>query len=226
MEEFITVSVSDLPSDVFDLSDFIPHDKYGVLKKGTIQELANTIGNYLGTSNGLAFNPTTVASGSTLPATTINEWMLVGKGTFQNVGGGASVTTTEELNAVTSNGSFWSLSVQIPINVELAGITQNIRSGYTQTTPSEDAVFRKINEIVSDIPDKTIIKSKRFAGIAQTYTLPAGSIAFQAYINEAIQFPEDADFLNDTNTFTQSADIVTFLKPIIAGQRIRINYFY
>lgn len=136
-----TARVGELPSAPFELTDKIPHEIEETLFQGTVLQLADLIGDYLGTSSSLAFNPTTVADGGTLPATDSNEWMLVGKGTFHNVGGGADIVTTEELNAVTSNGAYWSLAVEIPVNVELAGITQNIRSGYTTTAPSEDAVY-------------------------------------------------------------------------------------
>lgn len=153
-DSITTVRVGELPPAEFGLTDLVPHEISGELKQGTVQQLADTIGAYLGSLSGLAFNPTTVSDGGTLPATTANEWMLVGKGTFHNVGGEPDIVTTEELNALTSNGSFWSLAVEIPINVELAGITQNIRSGYTATTPSEDAVFRALllKANLADIP--------------------------------------------------------------------------
>lgn len=139
-----TARVGELPSAPFELTDKIPHEIEETLFQGTVLQLADLIGDYLGTSSSLAFNPTTVVDGGTLPATDSNEWMLVGKGTFHNVGGGSDITTTEELNAVTSNGTYWSLAVEIPVNVELAGITQNIRSGYTSTAPSEDAVYNAL----------------------------------------------------------------------------------
>lgn len=139
-----TVRVGELPPSDFNLTDNLPHEVGTDLNRGTVQQLADIIGNYLGTSDSLAFNPTTVVDGGTLPATTSNEWLLAGKGTFHNVGGAPDIVTTEELNAITSNGTYWSLAVQIPINVELAGITQNIRSGYTQTTPSEDALYKAL----------------------------------------------------------------------------------
>lgn len=139
-----TVRVGELPHADFILTDNVPHEIGTELYRGTVQQLADLIGSYLGTSDSLAFNPTTVSDGGTLPATTSNEWMLVGKGTFHNVGGGSDIITTEELNAVTSNGSYWSLAVQIPINVELAGIVQAIRSGYLQTTPSENEVYNAL----------------------------------------------------------------------------------
>jgi len=220
-----TARVGDLPSADFNLTDNIPHEIGTDLKRGTVQQLADFISNYIGSSSSLSFNPTTVTSGGTLPVTTTNEWILVGKGTFQNVGGGLNITTTEELNALTSNGTYWALSVEIPIDVTLAGITQNIRSGYTQTVPSEDAIFRALQLISNSIPSATIVTSIRYAGLGQDYELPTGAIAFQGFINEAVQFPEDINFLTDANTFTQSGTTVTFLKTITAGQRIRIQYY-
>ena len=149
-----TVRVGELPPAPFGLTDNIPHEIGTELHKGTVQQLADVIGDYLGGVGGLAFNPNTVQDGETLPTTTFNEFMLVGVGTFHNVGGQPDIITTEELNVVTSNGVYWSLAVQIPINVELAGITQNIRSGYLQTTPSEDAVFKSLalKANISDAP--------------------------------------------------------------------------
>jgi len=152
-----TARVGELPSNPISLTDKIPHEIGTELNQSTVQQLADLIGDYLGTTSSLAFNPTTVADGQTLPVTTSNEWMLVGKGTFQNVGGGMAITTTEELNAITSNGSFWSLAVEIPINVELSGITQNIRSGYTQTTPSENAVYLALQDIINSIPTIPVV---------------------------------------------------------------------
>lgn len=139
-----TARVGELPIGSVSLTNKIAHEISNELKQATVQELADVIGAYLGTRSGLAFNPITVSDGQTLPNTTSNEWVLVGKGTFPNVGGGATITTTEELNALVSNGSTWSVGVEIPVNVELAGIVQTIREGYTQTTPSEDKVFKAL----------------------------------------------------------------------------------
>jgi lysophospholipase L1-like esterase len=139
-----TISVGELPSSIWNLTDKLPHEVAGALKSGDVQGLADLISDFIGTASSLAFNPTTVLDGETLPATSSNEWVLVGKGTFGNVGGALSITTTEELNAITSNGTYWTLSVQIPINVELAGIVQTIRSSFTTTTPSENAVFNAL----------------------------------------------------------------------------------
>lgn len=206
-----TVRVGELPPAGFNLTDNLPHEIGEELKRGTVQQLADVIGAYLGTSDSLAFNPTTVSDGGILPATDSNEWMLVGKGTFNNVGGGSNITTTEELNAITSNGIYWSLAVQIPINVELAGIVQTIRSGYTQTAPSEDVVYNalalKLN--VSDLPLPTLILPPKLKsvgdGIASTFNIATTATVKQVFYNSVIQ---------DNDVWTQSgSDIILTFVP-------------
>jgi len=157
-----TIRVGQLPNGVWGLTDKIPHEIASQLNQGTVQGLADLISDYIGTASSLAFNPTTVNDGETLPNTDSNEWILVGKGTFGNVGGAPDITTTEELNALTSNGDYWTLAVQIPVNVELAGIVQTIRSGFTTTAPSEDAVYDALAlKADSDsIPDFTLKEDK------------------------------------------------------------------
>lgn len=139
-----TVRVGQLPPAPLSLTSKLPHEVSSSLKQITMQEVADFIADYIGTASSLAFNPTTVPDGGTLPATSSNEWILVGKGTYHNVGGGLDITTTEELNALTSNGSTWSLSVEIPISPDVIGIVQTIRSGFTGTAPSENAVFNAL----------------------------------------------------------------------------------
>ena len=69
------------------------------------------------------------------------------------------------------------------------------------------------------------ITNQRYAGSGQDYILPDDAIAFEAHINEAVQFPEDPSYISDLNTFTQTENTVTFKKTILAGQRIRIKYY-
>ena len=139
--EITTIRVGELPVALFNLTDNVPHEVGQDLKKGTIEDLAIFIGSYIGASDGVGFRAISVTDGQTLPTTTNQEFILVGKGTYYNVSGGATLVLTEELNAIVSNGSFWFIGVEIPVNVELAGITQFIRDGFTTTTPSENAVF-------------------------------------------------------------------------------------
>lgn len=222
--DITTVSVSQLPIAAFNLSDPLPHEVGGILKQGTVQSLADVIGAYLDVSGGVGFKAVQVNDGETLPATTQQEFILVGKGTFINVGGGANITTTEELNALVSNGTYWFIGVEIPINVELAGITQLIRSGFTNTTPSEDAIFSAL-ALKSNVSDPARqLHSFRASGSGQTYTLPSGAIAFKGWINDGVQHKEDPAFTSDLTTFTQSGTTVTFKKAITAGQRIIIDY--
>ena len=223
-----TVRVGELPPAGFNLTDEIPHEIGEELKKGTVQQLADVIGTYLGSIGGLSFNPTTVSDGQTLPTTTGNQWMLIGKGTFPNVGGGATIVTTEELNALTSNGVFWSLAVEIPVNVELAGITQNIRSGYTQTVPSENAVYlalqnkADVNDIIPYSPLKTLDNGIVLTEPKQVFTLPDGATCEMVFINESL-------VTNTTNTafvsrWSQTGNNVTLSKTTAINNRIVILY--
>ena len=139
-----TVKVGDLPSEPFLGSDLVPHEVNGNLKKGTITDFATFLATIIGSSDAVGFRPVTIVDGQTLPSVTPNknEFILVGKGTFQNVGGGLPITTTAELNALVTSGVSWSIGVEIPIQVESDGTsidtykTDIIYSGATITVPS------------------------------------------------------------------------------------------
>lgn len=139
-----TVKVGQLPSEPFLGTDLIPHEVLGNLKKGTLNDLATFIGGIIGTTDAVGFRAVTVTDGQTLPSVTPNknEFILVGKGTFQNVGGGLPITTTAELNALVTSGVSWSIGVEIPIQAESDGTavdtykTDIIYSGATITVPS------------------------------------------------------------------------------------------
>lgn len=152
--EITTIRVGELPSEPFSLTDNLPHEVGTSLKKGTIQELSTFIAAYIGASEGVGFRAISVTDGQTLPTTIKEEFILVGKGTFYNVSGGSTIICTEELNAIVSNGSFWFIGVEIPINFEFSGITQEIRAGFLETTPSENALFQalllKVNQTQLD----------------------------------------------------------------------------
>lgn len=142
--EISTIRVGQLPTGTFALSNKIAHEIGSDLNQGSIEDLSIFIASYIGASEGVGFRAISVTDGQTLPTTTNQEFILVGKGTFYNVNGGATIVCTEELNAIVSNGNFWFIGVEIPVNVELAGIVQTIREGFTTTTPSEDAVFKAL----------------------------------------------------------------------------------
>jgi len=220
-----TIRTGQLPSEPFGLTDKIPHEIGSDLKQGTVQQLADTIGTYLGTTDSLAFNPSTVTDGQTLPITTSNEWMLVGKGTFPNVGGGATIITTEELNAVTSNGSYWSLAVEIPVNVELAGIVQTIRTGFTTTTPSEDVIFNALalKANASEVPiPLTEIDYPLLVSPTSVFTIPVDRMAKLVFINQAPNYPLTSNNTAKNYTFTQSGTSVTTKNPVPAGAYVLI----
>lgn len=228
-DEITTVRVGELPPAPFELTDNVPHEIGDALFRGTVQQLADVIGDYLGAFSGLAFNPTTVVDGGNLPATSTNEWMLVGKGTFHNVGGGSDIVTTEELNAITSNGTYWTLAVEIPINVELAGITQNIRSGYTETTPSENAVFLALQGKANTgdiVPAAPILSLgfNRLISPQQDFNIPAGKTAIWANVNGTDYFPLDSTNTSEFNTFSQSSNVITFTNILETGELLRIFY--
>ena len=139
-----TVKVGDLPSEPFLGSDLVPHEVNGNLKKGTITDFATFLSTIIGSSDAVGFRPVTIVDGQTLPSVTPNknEFILVGKGTFQNVGGGLPITTTAELNALVTSGVSWSIGVEIPIRVESDGTSIDtykidiIYSGAAITVPS------------------------------------------------------------------------------------------
>ena len=106
-ETTTTVKVSELASAGFNTTDLVPHEVGGYLKKGTLQDLATFIGGIISTEGSVAFKAVHITDGQTLPATTTEEFILVGPGTYPNVGGGSPITTTEPLSALVSNGTYW-----------------------------------------------------------------------------------------------------------------------
>ena len=197
-----TVRVGQLPDTPFNLTDKIPHEVGDDLFQGTIQSFADFLALYIGASSSVGFKAVTVPDGGTLPNTTQQEWMLVGKGTFFNVNGGATIVCTEELNALVSNGTFWSIGVEINISADLIGITQFIRSGYIQTSPSENAVFlalaQKAN--LTDLP--LILPKIQFTadGATATYSMGVTAKIKAVFWNGALL--NDLDWSQTGTTFT------------------------
>jgi hypothetical protein len=70
-----------------------------------------------------------------------------------------------------------------------------------------------------------VIKLERFTSIGQICTLPTGSTATFAYIDGYIQYPEQAGFETDLNTFTQDGDEVTFKTTLDGTPQILIQYY-
>jgi len=84
-------------------------------------------------------------------------------------------------------------------------------------------VLRK-NINVVNIAFDGIIETKRFTPTGQVCTLPTGAVAVNAHIDGYIQYPEQAGFESDLNTFTQSGDDVTFNTTLDGTPQILITY--
>lgn len=211
-----TVRVGQLADSPWNLSDQLPHEVGTDLKRGSVQGLADLIGGYIGASSSVAFRSVTVTDGGTLPDTTEEEWILVGAGTFYNVNGGATIVCTEELNALISNGTFWSIGVEINISADLIGITQLIRSGYFQTAPSENAVFNALalKANLTDLPN-SVPKIQFLAdGISSTYDI--GILAeIKAVLREGALL-DDGEWVQTGTEFTLSfiPELNERIKPI------------
>ena len=212
--EISTIRVGQLPSASISLTDNIPHEIGSELHRATIEELSIFIATYVGTVGGVGFRPVTVTDGQTLPTTTKKEWILVGKGAFYNVNGGATIVTTEELNAIMSDGFTWSLGVEIPIAAELIGIVQTIRESFTTTAPSEDAVFKALalKANILDIPI-SVPKIQFVAdGIQDTFDIGVLAIIKAVFWNGA---------LLDDNDWTQSGTSFTLTFTPLSGELIK-----
>ncbi|CAB4154019.1 Intramolecular chaperone auto-processing domain containing protein [uncultured Caudovirales phage] len=110
--DYTSIKVGQLPTDEISGGNFIPHEVAGVLKKATFTDLAA----FIGANDAVGFRAVSVANGGTLPATETQEFILVGAGTYNNVGGGSTITVTGQLNALVSNGTYWFVGVEIPID--------------------------------------------------------------------------------------------------------------
>lgn len=115
-QEINTTRTGELANNPISITDYFAHEVNGILKKCTGQELATFIGSNIIVEDGVGFRNTQINDGDILPLTTEKEFILVGKGTFYNVNGGDTIVTSELLNVLVSNGVFWSLGVEIPIN--------------------------------------------------------------------------------------------------------------
>ena len=214
--EISTIRVGQLPSAPISLTDNIPHEVGSELHRATIEELSVFIATYVGTVGGVGFRPVTVIDGQTLPTTTQKEWILVGKGTFYNVNGGTTIVTTEELNAIMSDGSIWSLGVEIPIVAELIGIVQTIRESFTATAPSEDAVFKAL-ALKANISDTPISVPKiTFAadGVQDTFDIGVLANITAVFWNGALLNDNDWTQSGTNFTLTFIPSLGELIKPI------------
>lgn len=100
-------------------------------------------------------------------------------------------------------------------------VTQEIRAGFTGTTPSEDAIFNALATISSSISGSLEFEDfGRLLSDQQDFAIPSGKTAKWAIMNGAIYVPETANNTDDINTFTQSGTNVTTKETLVTG-----NYF-
>lgn len=211
-----TIRVGELPTEVFSLTDMIPHEVGTDLKKGSLNDLAIFISAFIGSSEGVGFRAVSVTDGQTLPTTTKEEFILVGKGTFYNVLGGSTLILTEELNAIVSNGSYWFIGVEIPINFEFTGITQEIREGFLDTAPSEDTVFKAL-ALKANISDTPISVPKiQFTadGIQDTFNIGVSANITAVFWNGALLNDNDWTQSGTNFTLTFTPSLGELIKPI------------
>jgi hypothetical protein len=169
----ITVKVSELASAAFNSSNLVPHEVGGFLKKGTLYDLAQYVKSIIDAEGAIGFRAVQVTDGETLPATDEQEFILVGPGTFPNVGGGATITTTGSLNALVSNGTFWFIGVEIPIEVngtwgEIDGVISDQDDLWEILEAKADLVDGKVpaSQLPSYVDD--IVEVANFAALPAT----------------------------------------------------------
>jgi hypothetical protein len=149
-----TIRVDQLAAADFNLTDNIPHEVGQVLKRGTVQQLADLIATQIETSGGVGYLPISVTDGQQLPdVPTEASFFLCGKGTFLNINGYPDIVCTEELNAIMSVTDHWEIAVEIPIEVnpEAIGIAQTINEGVLDSAPSQDAVYQALHQYLNSI---------------------------------------------------------------------------
>lgn len=219
------------------------------------QNRLTTIGDYCNfkTANGanlilkqnILYSEITIITGVSHVPVSINDlWVsLIAAGFFDGVVDNGGVTATRfdelldtftyfgrdgqllivnesELKLDTIAVSIFTEADRIKLDGIEDGAQVNVQSDWNEANPTS-------NKFIKNKPDFSAIGvfNKRYAGSGQDYILPDNAIAFEAHINEAVQFPEDPSYISDLNTFTQTGNTVTFKKTILAGQRIRIKYY-
>jgi hypothetical protein len=150
--DYTSIKVGQLPTGEISGGNFIPHEVAGILKKATITDLAA----FIGANDAVGFRAVSVQNGGTLPATDTQEFILVGPGTYNNVGGGSTITVTEELNALVSNGTFWFVGVEIPIDAPPG----NAIWGQIIGTLSNQTDLKNILDLKADLVDGKVPASQ------------------------------------------------------------------
>ena len=149
-----TIKVGELQSADFNTTNLIPHEVGGYLKKGNLLDLAHFVKDIIDAEGAIGFRAVEISDGETLPATDQEEFILVGPGTFPNVGGGATVTTTEPLNALVSNGIYWFIGVEIPITA--SGVWGTITGVLSDQTDLDDVLEAKADLVDGKVPNSQL----------------------------------------------------------------------
>jgi hypothetical protein len=150
--DYTSIKVGQLPTGEISGGNFIPHEVAGVLKKATFTDLAA----FIGANDAVGFRAVSVQNGGTLPTTDTQEFILVGPGTYNNVGGGSTITVTEELNALVSNGTYWFVGVEIPIDAPPG----NAIWGQIIGTLSNQTDLKNILDLKADLVDGKVPASQ------------------------------------------------------------------
>jgi DNA-binding sugar fermentation-stimulating protein len=149
-----TIRVEQLASAPLNLTDNIPHEVAGVLKRTTVQDLVDFVSTQIEASIGSAYLPLALTDGGQLPTVPVSRSFLISpKGTYLNVNGYSDIVADGELNILMSLEDHWELAVQIPIAVDPVeiGISQTINSGVTNFAPSENAVYNALNQYLNSV---------------------------------------------------------------------------
>lgn len=105
-------------------------------------------------------------------------------------------------------------------------ITQEIREGYTETTPSEDAIFQALATIQASISGEIgVIDYPRLEEETNEFVIPEGKTAILAIVNYGANYlPETVNNTGEANTFIQTDDIVSFGETLYIGNYVVIFY--
>jgi hypothetical protein len=100
------------------------------------------------------------------------------------------------------------------------GAQVNVNSDWNETNPAS-------KKFIENKPTLSSVTHKldRFTPTGQICILQTGSTATFAYIDGYIQYPEQAGFESDLNTFTQDGDEVTFKTTFEGTPQVLINYY-
>lgn len=218
-----TIRVDQLPDGTLSLTNLIAHVVGTDLKKATIQDLADLIAAYIGSTDAVGYCPLSVTDGQQLPAVPANpSFFLCGAGTYLNINGYPDIVCTEELNVVMSLTDHWELSVQIPITAEIG--VQSVTGDIVDITDAANPVV--ITPNISQILNVSDLPHNEKTATVTTYTFALGdhlksnclqdanpSGITDIFLDASVLFPENAVIRFYTTKvgmrFTTDADVRT-----------------